>query len=118
MVFAHGSSVASANDAVREIAARANFPLFETAFLESAEPNLAEAVRRLTGRGASRILVIPYFLTLGLHLQRDLPAIVHELSNIYKGMEIRIAPPLDGHPALSGILLDRAREALSEGGWQ
>ncbi len=118
MVFAHGSSVASANDAVREVAARANFPLYETAFLDSAEPDLAEAVRRLTGRGASRILVIPYFLTLGLHLQRDLPAIVREISNIYKGMEILVAPPLDGHPALGRILLDRAREVLGEGGQQ
>ncbi|MDQ6665144.1 MAG: CbiX/SirB N-terminal domain-containing protein [Acidobacteriota bacterium] len=115
VVFAHGSSVASANDAVREIAARANFPLYETAFLDSAEPNLAEAVRRLTVRGASGILVIPYFLTLGLHLQRDLPAIVRELSDIYKDVEIRVAPPLDGHPALSNILVDRAREAFGEG---
>ncbi len=100
---------------MREVAARAAFPLCETAFLDPVEPTLAHAVRRLVDRGATNILVIPYFLTLGLHLQRDLPAIVTRLSRIYEGMEIRVTPPLDGHPALDGILIDRAREALGGG---
>jgi hypothetical protein len=27
---------------------------------------------------------------------------------------MRVTPPLDGHPALTGIVLDRAKEALEE----
>jgi sirohydrochlorin ferrochelatase len=72
----------------------------ETAFLE-AQPGLAEAVARLAGSGATRILVVPYFLTLGIHLQRDLPAIVEQLAQAHQNVEIRITPPLDGHPALA-----------------
>ena len=116
MIFAHGSSVESANDAVRAVAAdvarRGGFELVETAFLELGQPDLAHAVERLAGRGASRVLVIPYFLTLGIHLKRDLPRIAGEISRIHPDMEIRIAPPLDGHPAMSEALLDRAREAM------
>jgi sirohydrochlorin ferrochelatase len=110
VVFGHGSSVASANDAVRTIAARAAaegaWDLYETAFLE-ASPRLDEAVRKLAASGAEEILVLPYFLTLGIHLQRDLPKLVDDLSREHK-VPIRVAAPLDGHPELSRILVDRA----------
>jgi sirohydrochlorin ferrochelatase len=114
VIFAHGSSVPSANEAVRIVAAgvarQGGFELVEAAFLEQGAPDLAEAVSRLARRGASRVLVVPYFLTLGLHLQRDLPRIVAGISRIEPDVEIRVAPPLDGHPAMTMALIDRVRE--------
>lgn len=116
ILFAHGSSVASANEGVLAVAAQmareGGYELVETAFLELATPDLPAAVDSIISRGAQRILVIPYFLTLGIHLQRDLPRIVAELAAIHNSIEIRVAPPLDGHAALSGILLDRVRDML------
>lgn len=115
-IFAHGSAVESANDAVREIVrdfrARGGFELVETSFLELGRPDLGEAVANLVARGAGRVIVIPYFLTLGKHLQRDLPRIVDELRRIHTGVEILVTPPMDGHPSLAGILMDRATEVL------
>ncbi len=117
VIFAHGSSVPSANAAVRVVAeaaaAAGRFEHVETAFLE-AQPGLAEAVARLADSGVTRILVVPYFLTLGIHLQRDLPAIVEQLAQAHQNVEIRIAPPLDGHPALVQVLIERAHESLSD----
>ena len=119
VVFAHGSSIASANQAVRRVAeefARAGgYALVEPAFLEQAQPDLAGAVAHLAARGARRIVVIPYFLTLGLHLQRDLPRIVGALEGIHPGVEIFVTPPLDGHPGLLAVLLDRARAQAAAG---
>ena len=110
IVFGHGSSVESANDAVRLIARDAarhgGWELYETAFLE-VTPRLSDAVARLVSKGADEILVLPYFLTLGIHLQRDLPKLVEALAREY-GIAIRVTPPLDGHPALSLILVERA----------
>ncbi len=115
--FAHGSSIESANQAVREVAraaaARGGFALWETAFLEGGRPDLAGAVANLAAAGATRVVVIPYFLTLGLHLQRDLPRIVAELAGIYRGVEISCSEPLDGHPGLVEILADRAQQAYN-----
>ena len=88
------------------------YETYETAFLEAAHPDLKEAVGRLAAKGVDRIIVLPYFLTLGIHMQRDLPRIVEELSLINKDVEITVTEPLDGHPALKEILLDRARKAL------
>jgi len=112
VVFAHGSRIPAANDAVRAAAAAfaraGGFPHVEPAFLELGEPDLAGAVARLAAAGVDRVVVIPYFLTLGLHMERDLPAIVRDISNRYNGLEIAVTPPLDGHPGLIQALLDRA----------
>ena len=114
VVFAHGSKVEAANEAVRAVsaslAANGDY-IVETAFLELGEPDLPGAVRRLVARGAGRIIVIPYFLTLGRHVEQDLPRIVKEISREHVSLSIEVTPPLDGHPALLEALLDRAREA-------
>jgi sirohydrochlorin ferrochelatase len=68
-------------------------------------------VALLAAQGIRRIVIIPYFLTLGIHLERDLPAIVGRISQVHKGVELVTTPPLDGHPALVRILLDRARNS-------
>ena len=113
--FAHGSPIESANEAVRQVARaaaeRGGFDLWETGFLEGGRPDLAGATAALVAAGSSRIVVVPYFLTLGLHLQRDLPRLVAELASNYQDVEIVCGDPLDGHPALAEILADRAREA-------
>ena len=118
IVFAHGSSIASANQAVETVAAQmardGAFDLVIAAFLEQAQPDLGKALASLVAQGANRVLVIPYFLTLGIHLQRDLPRIARELASIYPGVDIHVTNPLDGHRALAGILVDRAREALDK----
>src|SRR5207245_5606541 len=116
VIFAHGSSVESANDAVRRVALNfareGGFEMVEAAFLEQGQPDLATAVDTAMAKGAERIVVVPYFLTLGIHLERDLPRIVEGLVRNHPGVEIRVAPPLDGHPALGEILKQRVRQAL------
>ena len=116
IVFAHGSSVESANEAVRTLAAQVAragaWDLVEAAFLEGGRPDLPEAVDRLAARNARRIVVVPYFLTLGLHLQRDLPRIIEDIRKSRSDLKIQVTAPLDGHPALTQIVLARAREAL------
>ncbi len=120
VVFAHGSSVEAANEGVRamtaELARRGAYELVETAFLELAQPDLPAAVACLCARGATRIVVVPFFLTLGIHLRRDLPGIVDALRGIHPSVEFEIAPPLEGHPALVDAMLGRAEDALGRHG--
>ena len=115
VLFAHGSSVESANEAVRVVAAqmadRGGFAHVAAAFLEGGQPDLPAAVARLADSGLSRIVVIPYFLTLGLHLQRDLPKLIDQARLRHPDLEIEVTPPLDGHPAMLNVLLARAEEA-------
>jgi len=112
IVFGHGSRIESANESVREAArelARAGgLEHVEPAFLELGEPDLEAAVARLAAQGVCQIRVIPYFLTLGTHLERDLPRIVKAISLANNGLEIEVTAPLDGHPGLIAALLSRA----------
>jgi sirohydrochlorin ferrochelatase len=113
IVFAHGSRIESANEAVRDVARRmaamAGLDV-EPAFLELGHPDLVGAAELLVARGAGRIIVIPYFLTLGTHMQRDLPRLADEASGRNGNIEISVTAPLDGHPALLQALLDRASQ--------
>ena len=118
IVFAHGSRIESANEAVRkvagELARQGGFSHVEAAFLELGKPDLEGAVVQLAAQGVRSFIVLPYFLTLGLHLDRDLPRIAQEISNKHKALDVRVAPPLDGHPALVQVLLARARDLLRD----
>lgn len=116
VVFAHGSSVESANEAVRDVcraAAHSSGRAVEAAFLDGGQPDLAGAVRSLAAKGAERVIVVPYFLTLGLHLQRDLPRLIGQVQAEHPTVAIEVTPPLDGHPALLDAVLDRAASAIA-----
>jgi sirohydrochlorin ferrochelatase len=111
VVFAHGSSIESANDAVRAVAAemarRGGLETVVAAFLERGQPDLAGALEAIATK-VSRVVVVPYFLTLGLHLQRDLPRLIDKVQRTHPGLKIEVTPPLDQHPAMVDALLDRA----------
>ena len=119
IVFAHGSRVTAANEAVQavavEAARRAQIPAFRAAFLELARPDLGEAVEQLAQQGARRILITPYFLTMGRHLTEDLPRLLDQIRPHYPELTLLASPPLDGHPELAEILAARARDLLTDG---
>ena len=114
ILFAHGSSIESANQGVRdvavELARRGKLEIVVAAFLEGGKPDLAGALESLAAR-ASRVVVVPYFLTLGLHLQRDLPRLIQKVQAAHPGLAIEVTPPLDQHPAIIDALLGRLGEA-------
>lgn len=119
ILFAHGSRVTEANDSVRRVAealAADGSCRVAAAFLELAEPDLAAAAGQLASEGVTRMVVIPYFLTLGIHLQRDLPQMVADVHRAYPGIRLDVTPPLDGHPALLAAVRDRAAAALEMAG--
>ena len=115
IVFAHGSRVESANQAVRSVAAElaraGEFSHVEAAFLELGQPGLPAAADSLIALGATRILVLPYFLTPGLHMERDLAPLLDKIATKYPDVAVTATPSLDGHPGLVQALLDRARQA-------
>jgi sirohydrochlorin ferrochelatase len=115
IVFAHGSRVESANEAVRAVARdlvrAAPCDRVLAAFLELGQPDLASAASELAEAGVERLVILPYFLTLGLHMERDLPRLVDGIRQNHKHLRVDVAPPLDGHPALAEILADRFRNS-------
>ena len=117
IVFAHGSAVPEANGEVarlaEEVSRRAQCPA-RSAFLELAQPDLAAAVAESVAAGARRIVVVPYFLTMGVHVRRDLPRLLAEQQARFPGVDLRAGQSLEGYPGMADALLDRVEEALKE----
>jgi len=119
IVFAHGSAVPEANGEVarlaEEVSRRARCPA-RSAFLELAQPDLAAAVAESVEAGARRVVVVPYFLTMGVHVRRDLPRLIAEQQARFPGLDIRAGQSLEGYPGMADALLDRVRQALENSG--
>ena len=67
------------------------------------------------GKARARILITPYFLTMGRHLTEDLPRLIDQIRPQHPELTLQASPPLDGHPELAAILAARARALLADG---
>lgn len=114
LLIAHGSRRESANADLRDLAARlaAAGPraIVEPCFLELAEPDIPAGASACVGRGAGRVLMIPYFLSAGVHLLRDLTAARDDLAARHPGVEFSLGAPLGPHPLLDRLVQARADE--------
>ncbi len=119
LVIAHGSRHQPANEDLRSLANRlaclADYPIVEPAFLELAEPDIAEGGERCIHQGATRVLMVPYFLSAGVHLLRDLTAARDALHARYPEVEIQLGAPLGPHPLLDQLVIERASQLDREG---
>jgi sirohydrochlorin ferrochelatase len=119
LLIAHGSRHEPANVDLRsmavDLAARGDYPIIEPAFLELAEPDIAAGGSACVARGAGRVLMVPYFLSAGVHLVRDLTAARDALIGRHPGVEFVLGPPLGPHPLLQMLVLERVRELETHG---
>lgn len=120
LLFAHGSRVEEANQGVRALAQRVqdsgSFACVRAAFLELGQPDLKGAIAEAVGAGARRIIVVPYFLTMGIHLQRDLPKLLAREKELYPAVEFLVSESLEGHPVMPSLLVERIRDTTKTGG--
>jgi sirohydrochlorin ferrochelatase len=114
LLIAHGSRQQSANDDLDELATRlkaqGTYPIVESSFLELAEPELKTGGQRCVELGATRVLMIPYFLSAGVHLRRDLTAARDELNRRHPDVLFILGSPLGPHPLLDDLVAARIRE--------
>ena len=115
LLIAHGSRLGQANKDLDELAKllrTANeFSIVEPCYLELAAPDIAAGAKRCIHQGAECIIMLPYFLSAGVHVRRDLQAARQGLIGDYPGVKVILAEPIGLHPAMVEVMLDRAREA-------
>lgn len=117
IIVDHGSRRAASNDmleiAVANYAARGDYDIVEPAHMELAEPNISTAFARCVDRGATRVVVFPYFLSPGRHWSEDIPALVHEAAKPFPNVEWLVTAPFGLHPDISAIIADRIHHCQS-----
>jgi sirohydrochlorin ferrochelatase len=115
LLIAHGSRQGEANTDLFQLAEDVRggcaYEIVEAAFLELAEPDLLQGAARCLAQGARRVILLPYFLSAGVHVRRDLADLRARLAEENPGVEFRLAEPLGPHPLLVEIVNERARQA-------
>ena len=117
LLIAHGSRQPEANADlcfVAEGLRARGFEIVEPSYLELAEPDIAGGGVRCVEQGARRVILVPYFLSAGVHVRRDLTAARERLADRFPGIEFRLAEPLGRHPLLLDVVAARARESEPE----
>jgi sirohydrochlorin ferrochelatase len=121
LLMAHGSRMAEANDAAREVAAMVQEltgqSIVEVSFRELHEPDIQQGIDTCVAKGATRILLIPYFLFMGAHVQHDLPEEITTAQQRHPGLELVMGAHLGVHRKLAEIVAERISAGLAGAGW-
>ena len=108
LLIAHGSRRAASNEAVIALAEAmqksAGLPV-RAAFLELAEPSIAEGIEQCILAGARQLDILPYFLAPGRHVQEDIPRLVSQAMHSHPQVTWRLLPHLGAARDLAGFLL-------------
>ena len=114
LLIAHGSRRAEANADLITLAAmlreRGEYSIVEPSYLEIAEPTIPQGAAACLAAGATRVLMLPFFLSAGAHVVEDLERHRHELADSHPDVEFVLCPPLGLHPLILEIIADRLRE--------
>lgn len=115
LLIAHGSREEEANadlaHVVQALRRRGRFDLVEATYLELAEPSIEQGAAECAARGARRVVLLPYFLSAGVHVRRDLTEIRGRLAARFPEVEFRLGEPLGRHPLLLEVVAERAAQA-------
>lgn len=107
----HGSRRAEANVQLDDMAARVRRmrpdAVVFAAHMEIAPPSIADGFATLAKQGATRVVVLPYFLSDGRHLSDDIPRLAAEAAAHHPGMTFSVGKALGPHDALAALLLER-----------
>jgi sirohydrochlorin ferrochelatase len=110
LLIAHGSRQVDANDDLFHVAdclrAR-DWPIVVASFLELAEPNIEDGGAACVEQGADCVILVPYFLSAGVHVRRDLSAMRAKLAERFPAVAFHLAEPLGRHPLLLDVVADR-----------
>ena len=111
LLIDHGSRRAEANalleDVADQVRRRTPESIVEVAHMEIAEPDIGEGIETCVEKGATHIIVHPFFLGPGRHTSEDIPAQVERAGQRHPNVRIRISEPLGSHAALIDVILDR-----------
>ena len=117
IIVDHGSRRAASNEmlevATRNFAAQSDYGIVEPAHMELAEPDIATAFRNCVNRGATRIIVFPYFLSPGRHWSEDIPRLVAEAAAEHPNVAWLVTAPFGLHSGMAEIINDRIAHCLN-----
>jgi sirohydrochlorin ferrochelatase len=115
VLIAHGSRQPEANADLIQVADQLRnrgHRVVVASYLELAAPDIDLGGQLAVDQGATEVVLIPYFLSAGVHVRRDLAAARDRLAKRFPTVSFGLAPPLGPHPFLLEIIEGRVRDCL------
>lgn len=112
----HGSRFSEANAVLEAVAKRVQDRLPDSyvtfAHMELAEPSIAQAFAACAERGATTVIVHPYFLAPGRHSTEDIPRLAAEAAAQYPHLTYYVTAPLNTDDRIVQVVIDRIQETV------
>ncbi len=115
VLLGHGSRLRGAGEDMRQVArrvqAKTGHPSVKICNMQFLGPTFDEVFDQCRVDGAKRIIVIPYFLHVGVHMQEDIPAMLREKADLHPEIEIILGKNLGYDERLADIVIRRITES-------
>jgi len=118
VIVDHGSRRPESNAMLEEVARlfslrfAEQYAIVEPAHMELAEPSIATAYARCVARGATRVVICPFFLGPGKHWTQDIPRLTLEASQNHPETKFHVAPTLGIDDLILDLLHKRAQACV------
>jgi sirohydrochlorin ferrochelatase len=113
----HGSRREESNallvDVVRHFQEATGLAIVEPAHMELAEPSIDTAFSRCVSRGATTVVVFPYFLLPGRHWHEDIPRLAAAAARQHPGVQFLVTAPFGLHPLMDDVVRQRIEHCLA-----
>ena len=113
LMIAHGSRLEASNHEVTTIADNLaqslppSYGAVRVAFLELAKPSIPDALQQYIDEGVSHVIVLPYFLAAGTHVNNDIPKIIQTIKQKNDGIKIDLHPHLGAVENMTQLLIEQ-----------
>ena len=121
IIVDHGSRRDESNQLLEQIAAlfaqrfEQTYGIVEPAHMEIAEPSIATAYAKCVERGATRIVVCPFFLGPGKHWTSDIPRLASEAAQLHPDSQYHVTMPLGIDDLILDLLAKRVDFCVDHG---
>jgi sirohydrochlorin ferrochelatase len=114
VIVDHGSRKHESNARLLEFVERfrelTNYKVVQPAHMELASPTILDAFQACQSHNVELVIVSPFFLLPGRHIQDDIPRLAREASIHCEDLPYAVAAPLGIHEQLVNVMEDRIQD--------
>ncbi len=115
ILMGHGSRVPGAGKSMEDVADRLREisyrDIVETCYMSRLGPHFGETLELCVKKGASEVVLIPYFLNLGLHMKVDIPKMLKKEAEKYPALKLVFGKNLGFDELLVELVKKRLEES-------
>ena len=116
ILLGHGSRVPGAGDDMKKAAQllkeKHQLDMVSSCHMSRLGPHFPDTLAACVSRGAKEVVVIPYFLNMGLHIRLDIPEMMQEEAEKYPDVKLVYGKHLGFDEAFADILYKRIDESV------